>query len=77
MLIRGEREDDGESGALDRAMQIRPGRFRDVLWIVSGAAHLGALGADPDAYAGKLDEIFTEIVGFKAPSAPGYPTAPK
>jgi uncharacterized protein len=77
LLIRGEQEDAADSAALGRAMQSRPCLFHDVLWIVQGADHLGALAANSDAYADKLNEFLTSVACATAPSAPGYPVAPK
>jgi pimeloyl-ACP methyl ester carboxylesterase len=60
MMIRGEQEDflsPTESTALDRAMQNRPPGFHDCMWIVPGAAHLGALGVNADAYARRLGDF--------------------
>jgi pimeloyl-ACP methyl ester carboxylesterase len=63
MLIRGEGEDfvtATESAALDQAMHARGQRFHDTLWIVPGTGHLGALQANPDRYAQKLENFLND-----------------
>jgi pimeloyl-ACP methyl ester carboxylesterase len=66
MLIRGEADDflsDEESKALDDVMLQRGKRFHDVNWIVPATAHLGALQADPDLYARKIEEFLNDAKG--------------
>jgi pimeloyl-ACP methyl ester carboxylesterase len=70
LLIRGEMEDaitSDELSSLHRAMTDRAGRLADVEWIVRDAAHLGALQANPDLYAQKIDAFIKTATAGHSP----------
>jgi uncharacterized protein len=63
MVIRGGDDDllsETEVKSLDAVMHQREKRFRDVVWVVSSAQHLGALQADPQEYARRIEDFLRQ-----------------